>query len=252
MIHVIVPTYNRSQDIERCLASIEVQDLVRNRYNVVIVDDASTETLHHEVCDVRSQRQGYTLVRNKKNMKCPYTIKQGIEASNAAVDDIIFMLDGDDFLPPWALSRLETYYSNYPQIWLTYGSYQPHPFGWRTEAPASEYPTLVRWNRDFRAAGAAAMRFNHPLTFKRFLWDELTDADLQDEDGCWFTDGYDQVIMLPMLEMAAPDHYAMLEEVLYYYNSENPESESQLVRQNRMVPRASQVLTRSKKPQLVR
>lgn len=250
MLHVIIPTYNRAADFERCLAYLGLQELPSDQFKVVIVDDASTEAQHREVCDRFSERCGYAVVRNAYNMKAPYTLKQGIEASGADEDDIIFLLDGDDILPPWALSRIAVYYERYPQIWLTYGNYQPHPNGWTTETPASEYPTLTRWERTFRTEGMS--RFNHPLTFKRFLWDQLADADLQDDRGAWFTDGYDQVIMMPMLEMASPDHYAMLDEPLYYYNSENPLSEWRLVAQERLMPRSAQVLTRPQKPQLVR
>lgn len=250
MLHVIVPTYSRSDDLERCLSYLGIQDLPQDQFKVVIVDDATGETRHREVCERFVLRCGYTLVRNTKNMKAPHTIKQGIEASGAEEDDIVFLLDGDDLLPPWALSRVAAYYERYPQIWLTYGNYQPHPNGWTTEAPATEYPTLVRWERSFRSSDVN--RFNHPLTFRRFLWDALDDADLQDDDGDWFTDGYDQVLMMPMLEMASPDHYAMLDEVLYYYNSENPISEWRLAAQERLVPRAAQVRARPKKPQLHR
>lgn len=250
MLHVIIPTYNGAVEVERCISYLGIQELSDSKFNVVVVDDASGEPQHRDVCDRYCARFGYTLVRNTQNMKAPYTIKQGIEASGAAEDDIIFLLDGDDLLPPWALGRIDAYYERYPQIWLTYGNYQPYPNGWTTEAPASEYPTLVRWERTFRTDGA--MRFNHPITFRRFLWDQLSDADLQDDEGVWFTNGYDQVIMMPMLEMAAPDHYAMLDEVLYYYNSENPISEWRLIAQDRLTPRASQVLARPQKPQLIR
>lgn len=250
MLHVIVPTYNRSVDLERCLSFLGIQELSDSQFKVVIVDDASDEPRHREVCDRFVQRCGYTIVHNEQNMKAPHTIKQGIEASGAAEDDVIFLLDGDDFLPPWSLDRIAAYYERYPQIWLTYGNYQPHPNGWTTETPATEYPTLVRWEREFRSERTT--RYNHPITFRRFLWDALDDADLQDSDGGWFTEGYDQVLMMPMLEMAAPDHYAMLDEVLYYYNSENPLSEFRRFAESRIVPLAPQVLTRPKKPQLVR
>lgn len=218
-------------------------------FGVTIIDDASTMPEMGGVALAYLARfPHWKFERNFDNMKAPYTIMQGIEMSEMDDDDVVFLCDGDDFLLDTAVERIQNVYARYPDLWLTYGSYQPYP-DWTTEPHPSEYPTLVRREREFRRD---IQRFNHPLTFRKFLWDALDDADLQDDDGEWFTDGYDQVIMLPMLEMAAPDHYAFLDEVIYYYNAENPISESRLIEEEKLVPRAHQVLARPKKEQLIR
>jgi glycosyltransferase involved in cell wall biosynthesis len=246
MIHIIIPSYEAGEALNRCLDSVMKQ--TDQEFKVVLIDDASTTRSHRRSCSRYVDAYGWMLIRNTENMKCPYTIKQGIEASGAAEDDVILLLDGDDFLTHVAVEHIKEVYEKYPQLWLTYGSYQPYP-DWTTEPRPSEYPTITRWNRDFRTD---IMRFNHPITFRRFLWDALEDVDLQDNDGNWFTDGYDQVIMSPMLEMAGADHYAFLDEVLYYYYAKNPLSEWRLIEAEELIPHASQVRDRPKKELLIR
>lgn len=241
----VVPSYNCPEALENCLSRLEQEDSLDG---AVVINDATPLPEHGVVAERYCTANGWTLITNTVNMKAPYTIKQGIAASGADPDDIIFLLDGDDFLVPGAPNYIKQVYFEHPQLWLTYGSYQPYP-NWTTEPHPSEYPTLVRWGRDFRND---VCRFNHPITFRRFLFDALADTDLQQDNGQWFQDGYDQVIMMPMLEMAGPDHYAFLTEILYYYNAENPLSESKLIAQKEMFPHSEQVRSRPKKAQLIR
>jgi glycosyltransferase involved in cell wall biosynthesis len=42
-ISVIIPTYNRLATLERCLAALEEQTLNRPRYEIIVVDDASSD-----------------------------------------------------------------------------------------------------------------------------------------------------------------------------------------------------------------
>lgn len=104
----------------------------------------------------------------------------------------------------------------------TYGNYAPYPHD-TGQTPATAYPPDVVARRAFRSAGSL---FNHPLTFRQHLWDALSPADLQTNDGRWYRGGYDRAIMIPMLEMSAPDHFRFLDRTLYSYNAVNPISDS--------------------------
>lgn len=242
-IHVLIPSYNCGPWIERCLASL-VQ--THEPASVLLIDDASTEPGYSEVASKLCSDHGFRYHRNEQNMKCPYNLRLGIDVLSPESEDVIFLLDGDDFLPhERVLERIAEVYSD-PDVWLTYGNYTPYPKN-TGQVLAYAYPDDVIARRSFRTYNAC---FNHPLTFRKFLWDEVKDADLQTKEGRWFTGGYDMVIMSPMLEMSAPDHYRFLNETLYCYNAVNPISDATV--NVRLVEESREMMRRPKKPKLVR
>lgn len=242
MINVIVPSYNCIDYIGRCLDSLHNQTL--SEFRAVVIDDASTQPGYAELTSHLCDQYGFKYHRNVENLKCPYNIKLGIELLDPDEDDVIFLLDGDDFLPDHALERINSIYED-ENIWLTYGNYKPHPRN-TGQTLAQEYPEIVKKRRDYRTAPSY---FNHPITFKKFLWDQLKDADLQTSDGRWFTGGYDRVIMAPFLEMAC-NNFKFIDETLYFYNAMNPESDVKVNIER--IHESDQVLGRRKKRKLVR
>jgi glycosyltransferase involved in cell wall biosynthesis len=242
-IHVLIPSYNCGNWIDRCLWSVAAQH--RKPDQVLVIDDASTELGYEQRLSRTCKGLGFMFHRNPANMKCPYNLRLGIRLLAPEPDDVIFLLDGDDFVPPHAIRRIGEVYED-PDVWLTYGNYEPTPHN-TGQIRAYAYPPDVIANRSFRISDNC---FNHPLTFRKFLWDGVTDADMQSSHGHWFTGGYDKVIMSPMLEMSAPDHFRFLDETLYFYNAVNPTSESEI-----HVPRVEEsreMMWRPMKPQMVR
>lgn len=214
-IHVFIPSYNCTEWIERCLDSVANQTLQPK--NVVIVDDASTDPQYAPLLRSLCDKYGYLPITNKENKKAPYNLYNMMCALSAEPEDVIFLLDGDDFLPLDALEKVAKYYEADKDLWLTYGSYESHPEN-TGQTMAAKYPMAYVQHREFRGQ---PYFFNHAITFKKHLWDQLTLEDFQKKPGEWFTVGYDAIIMHPMLEMAAPDHFKFLRDTLYYYNSVN-------------------------------
>lgn len=221
-IHVLIPSYNCGEWIERCLQSAFIQDTPATK--VLVIDDASNEVGYAEKTLGLCLDRNFMYLRNDRNMKCPYNLWLGVKTLNPEPDDVIFLLDGDDFLPDeHVFTRMAEVYSD-PDVWMTYGNYQPYPYD-TGQTLASAYPPKVVRDRDFRKAGN---RFNHPITFRRFLFDAIPEADLKNRSGEWFRGGYDFAIIVPMLEMATGAHYKFLDETLYMYNAVNPISDSKV------------------------
>jgi FkbM family methyltransferase len=242
-VHVLVPSYNCSEWIERALGSVASQET--RAASVLVLDDASVQEGYSRKALDFCQSMGFGYLRNPLNRKCPYNLWLGIKVMDPAPEDVIFLLDGDDFLPhERVLTRIAEVYSD-PRVWLTYGNYQPHPHN-TGQAVASAYPPEVIAARGFRHHTVSC--YNHPLTFRRKLWDQIEPADLQKSNGEWFTGGYDMVIMFPMLEMTAPDHFQFLDETLYGYNAVNPLSDT-FVNVNR-VEESREVHNRPMKPRV--
>lgn len=228
MLHVIVPVYDAGDAFVNCLASLTEQHSVE--CTVTIIDDASTDTRNYELADKMAPTEvigRWNVSRNRHNLGALRNIWNGIATADPAPDDVIVLLDGDDWLAyPDSLAKIAAAYDDDPDCWLTYGSYVSHPHDPTCPVPVP-YPRDVVRDRSFRQHDTL---FNHPLTFKAFLWQQLEPADCQFDDGTWMREVYDEAIMYPLLELCGPNHRC-LTDTLYVYNSENPLSVAKVKRE---------------------
>ena len=143
---------------------------------------------------------------------------EAIRRMEAAPEDIIVSLDGDDwFASENSLAVILDAYRKY-NCWITYGSWIPDrqvegesPGMWKA------YP---EGTTDFRNHEwlATAVR-----TWKKWLWDRLKDSDLRDDRGEYFRIAEDRAIMLPLLEMAG-DRARHIAEPIMIYNRVSSDS----------------------------
>jgi glycosyltransferase involved in cell wall biosynthesis len=230
-IHVVVPFYNCINWIERCLNSVKIQ--THSNLGVVVMDDASTDgssLVAAKICE----NEGWTYHRNEVNHKCPENIWLGVSLTNAEDGDVIFLLDGDDYLPhDGVIARFGEIFAE-ADTWFTYGQYMSDPPDYRC-TPASAPSTETIIDRTYRKVSCF---FNHPLVFRKFLFDSIPVDQLKDNSGNWFKAGYDRSIVYPLIELSTPtpsgrdggetDHWRFINEVSYVYNSINSESEWRL------------------------
>ena len=182
----------------------------------------------------------FHLICNKKKYFALENIARAIKRANCSDEDIILLLDGDDWLASsHSLSKIVDVYEK-EDCMLTYGSYVYNPGGTRGPEP-SEYSESVISNNLFRKD---AWRASHLRTFKFFLWKNLNQEDLKDNQGNYYTMAYDQAIMLPLLEMAS-DRSRYIEDTLYVYNKENPLNVDK-IKQKKQFATAQEI--RKKKP----
>ena len=98
-VSVIVPTYNRASVIKRALQSIYNQTY--NDYEIIVVDDGSTDNTIEILEDERLRNPRLRYIRHKKNMGVSIARNTGI--INSAGKYIAF-LDSDD---EWHREKLE-------------------------------------------------------------------------------------------------------------------------------------------------
>lgn len=227
-IHILIPVYNGERWIKRCVETAAMQQ--HDNFDVTVIDDASTDDTYNIVHGVAQEGRGsITIHRNQKNQKCPRNIYEAVKRSNWGKQDIIFLLDGDDWLPhSWVLKEINKAYT--PDIWMTYGNFTSVP-PVAGQTKAEPYPADYIKTRAYRQYNRIC--FNHPITFRKKLFDKIHPDDLKDNRGKWLTAGYDQAIMFPLLELATDydgtAHFRYLSESLYVYNSINPQSDNLVV-----------------------
>lgn len=212
---VAVAAYDCIELVERCMASIAEQTY---RPRVIVIDDASPDPAQAELIDETCRRHGWTAVANSERMGAAYNYWAGIRLMDPASDEVIVIVDGDDRLhDEGALQRIVDVYERDPECWLTYGSFESDPPLEEGRHPAP-YPAEVIAERSYRDA---ALLFNHPLTFRGFLFAQVGAHDMQLPDGTWLPAGYDEALMYPMLEVGG-EHARCLDDVLYTYTPEHP------------------------------
>ena len=210
----IIPFYNCEEWISKTIESLKRQKY--ENFDCVLIDDMSidksVEVIKHSIVgDAR-----FSLIENNDKKYALANIAMGIEQTNCDDDDVIILLDGDDWLASTrTLTKLCNVYVG--DTLMTYGSYVLSPEGLRGPEP-SQYPDKVIKDNSYRED---QWRASHLRTFKHKLWRQIKHEDLKDASGNYYEMTYDQAIMLPLLEMAQ-ERAKFIPEVLYVYNKENP------------------------------
>lgn len=212
---IIVPFYNAEKWLKKCIKSIKMQEY--EHFECILVDDMSDDSSFRVAKQEIGSDSRFKLVKNKKKRFALENIARAIKTADCDDEDVILLLDGDDWLSGTkTLSTLLEYYEK-EHCLMTYGSYVYNPGGRRGVEP-SKYPDSVVEANSFRED---QWRATHLRSFTHYLWKNLKQDDLKDSDGKYYTMAYDQAIMLPLLELAGP-RAAYVEESLYVYNKENP------------------------------
>ena len=212
---IITPFFNTEGFIGRTIYSLKRQN--NKNFNCYMIDDCSDDRSANIAALSTVSDDRFKLIQNIDKKYALGNIAETIQNIEDIDDeDIIILLDGDDWLPSnKTLSHLEKVYNSQDCL-MTYGSYVYAPHGNKGVEP-SQYPEDVIKNNSFRSD---QWRASHLRTFKHKLWKEIDHNDLKNEEG-YYKVAYDQAIMLPLLEMAA-ERAIYIPEVMHVYNRVNP------------------------------
>jgi glycosyltransferase involved in cell wall biosynthesis len=208
-LNVVVRSYNCADWLPKCLESIAAQDYP---CRVCVVDDASDDPRQPEIISLYCDRHGWLKVVNPENRGVTYSMVVGIRAMDLKDEDVIVLIDGDDWLcRNDALTVIARAYTD-PNVLLTYGSYVNLHDG--TRGVCRRSPRRVTKNRSYREH---RWIYSAPRTFRYVLWRNIKDQDLRDENGEYYREASDQAAMFPMLEMSG-GRFKFIRKILYVYN----------------------------------
>ncbi len=91
-ISVIIPVYNCASWIARSLRSILDQSLSRNDYEIIVVNDGSTDNL---IEVIEPYMDDIVFINQEQNKGLPFSLNQGILKSRGR---FVIRLDGDDYV----------------------------------------------------------------------------------------------------------------------------------------------------------
>ena len=224
---VVCPAWESEAWARRCLESIKRQTYPH--FQCIYVDANSTDDTYAVARRTVSGDQRFTIVRNEVRQYPLANIVYGTNQVAQNPNDVIVIVDGDDWLKhDRVFEEMAKIYSD-PGVWITYGNHEFLRRSWRQKIKrrrlkgVHEYPWYVSEyglyrHYPFFCAG-------HLRTYRKFLFDSIRDEDLRDDDGDYFWGGGDAATMYPMLEMATAKHARYIDEVLYVYNNDHGLSE---------------------------
>jgi glycosyltransferase involved in cell wall biosynthesis len=127
-VSVIIPTWNRSALLEQTVQTLLVQDYPRDRYELILVDNGSTDNTravamalanrHHNVTALEEKRKGAHFARNLGAL--------------AARGELLYFTDDDMLAEPAMLSEIVKGFDLDPQVASVTGKVLPR---WETEPP---------------------------------------------------------------------------------------------------------------------
>lgn len=216
MIRVVVPFRNRPDLVSRCLDSLRAQ--TDQEFWLHVADDASDEHIPHDAI-WPSRPDSYLLWH--KRVGALRNIVDSVQGADMNPDDVVLIVDGDDWLEPDAIATLRRIYMD-PTVDVAYGSYRCASGA--TGPECGPYPpevleagTVRAWSRDNR------FLVNHPLSFRRRLFDAIPDDHYLMPDGEWIRHSYDAVLAMALIELAGTRvHWEP--SVLYVYEDRRPDS----------------------------
>jgi glycosyltransferase involved in cell wall biosynthesis len=212
---IVIPSYNNEQ---WCIENIESCVTQRNSNFVIIyVDDCSTDNtgkLIDDYIQTHNLKDQIFVIHNQKRIGALANLYKVINSLDPHC--IVVQVDGDDkLMHNRVLEKLTKVYKD-PNIWLTWGDYATDNLFWTDFS--YPFPSDVIKNQSYRSYPFVSQ---HLKTFYAGLFQQIKKEDLLYE-GNFFQTTWDIAIMLPMIEMASPNHFRYIHEVLYWYRTTNP------------------------------
>lgn len=216
---IIVPSYNNSEYVEKNLTSILSQNYPN--FRVIYINDASTDDTLEKAKAIKERvltsAKSVDIWNNPSN--CGALANTYRACHSCKSNEIVAIVDGDDFLSSdCVIKELNDYYNN-PDVWMTYGNYEEVESG--QKGPFNK-PISLEVLKNGRIKHKGWMT-SHLRTFYAGLFKRIPIGDLFYK-GAFLPMAGDIATMLPMVEMAR-EHTFFIQDVLYCYNVLNPRND---------------------------
>ena len=212
-VSIIIPVYNVSQYIERCLLSVINQTY--KDIEIILVDDASPDD---SIIKVRRIMKLYpdkniSIVTHTKNKGPSAARNLGVKSS---VGDYIFFLDSDDVIPEEAITLLVKKASLY-QVDVVMGDMDV------INASSKRYPSLNLQERDILYGNEILKSFLQKRWYE-MPWNKLVKRELFFQNDCWFYEGIVHEDNLWAFQIARNSNSMAICKQLTYLYCINPQS----------------------------
>lgn len=102
MLSIIIPVYNVQDYLARCLRSIIIDNECQDNYEIILIDDGSTDN-SSKICDDYAKNYSWIKVIHKENGGLSEARNTGINCANG---DYLMFVDSDDYLERLSLVKI--------------------------------------------------------------------------------------------------------------------------------------------------
>tara|TARA_B100000214_G_C23953252_1_gene621510 strand:- start:900 stop:1607 length:708 start_codon:yes stop_codon:yes gene_type:complete len=197
----VIPCFNAEKNLENIGKSLIAQS--SNEWDAIIIDDMSEDSTFEKAKSFRKDK--FTVVKNTEKK---YALRNIVEAAREFqdLDDIIIaVIDGDDYLchKDTVKILIDEYEKGSEVVWTGH-RWDVNNMNISREMPDIVDPYSWPWVS------------SHLRTFKSSLIAKIDDKNFKDPFGEWFSRGYDQALMLPIIKVSKSRKY--IDEICYVYN----------------------------------
>ena len=209
-LSIIVPVYNVETFLNKCVDSLLAQDLPKEDYEIILVDDGSTDG-SGKLCDSLAAEHGIIRVIHQQNRGLSGARNAGIPVASG---DYVLFVDSDDYLCPNALGTLvgrmedqdlDILRFNYQNVNMDGAVFEPNKY----VKPFVDYSSEVCDGETF---------LNERLGFACYAWQFMVKASILQQEGNGFKEGiyFEDVEWTPRILLLAR-RVASTDTVVYNY-----------------------------------
>ena len=209
-LSIIVPVYNVEAFLKKCVDSLLAQDLPQEDYEIILVDDGSTDG-SGALCDTLAAEHGNIRVIHQQNRGLSGARNAGIPVASG---DYILFVDSDDYLCPNVLETLvglmeskdlDILRFNYQNVDMDGKVFEPN----RYSKPFVDYSNETCDGETF---------LNERLGFACYAWQFMVKTSMLQQEGNGFKEGiyFEDVEWTPRILLQAR-RVASTDTVVYNY-----------------------------------
>lgn len=102
LLSIIVPAYNVERELEKCIGSCLKQDIPQDSYEIIIVNDGSTDNTFKFATLIADKHKSVSVI-NQKNMGLSGARNTGLKYANGKY---VWFVDSDDYIKPNVLGNM--------------------------------------------------------------------------------------------------------------------------------------------------
>lgn len=110
LVSIVIPTHNRKEKLEHLIRSILKSDYPKNKLEIIVVDDASTDGTHEHIKRLFPQVK---IIRNNEEKLLAESRNIGIRASKGKY---IFIIDDDNVVDRNTIKELVEFMEKHPEV----------------------------------------------------------------------------------------------------------------------------------------
>ncbi len=199
----ITPFFNAKDNFDELIGSVRDQN--SKDWVHILIDDMSTDDSLEYLQSLVHNDDRFEVISNDTKK---YALRNIVDVARRYEDQedvIIALIDGDDSLcDNNTVDYLIEAYTNGATTAWTAHSWDINGMNISKKIPENVDPYAWPWGS------------SHLKTFKSSLLSRVSNENFKDLDGEWFTRGYDQALMLPLLYLSSNRQY--IDKTCYKYN----------------------------------